>query len=51
MPVEAIPVYLKTVVVPGATPFKTKSEPMFTKSSVPDVAVIVRVVVTVPRMG
>ena len=50
-PVEAIPVLRSTVVLPGATPFKTISEPIFPNISVPDVAVIFRVVITVPKIG
>ena len=47
-PVEAVPVFLVTVVEPSAVPLRRMSDPRCPKYSVPAVAVTVRVVVTVP---
>ena len=50
-PTETVPVLRSTTVLPGATPFKATSTPMFPNETVPDVAVTFRVVTTVPTTG
>jgi hypothetical protein len=48
LPVDAVPVFLSTVVLPSAVPFSQMSAPIFPNVIFPDVAAMVRVVVMLP---